>query len=150
MRRLTDDMDRMFSGFGFGRSLLSEPWGRLESLGWSPQVDAFQRGNEFVVRADLPGLDKDDVQIEVTDQALTIRGERRQEQEEEREGVWHSERTYGSFTRVIPLPEGALTETAKANFRNGVLEVAMQAPPREVSRSRRLEISEGEKSEKSK
>lgn len=109
---------------------------------WTPQIESFQRGDQFVVRADLPGLRKEDVNIEVTDEAITIQGERRDEHEESREGFYRSERTYGSFYRVVPLPEGAITESAKATFRDGVLEITAQAPPREVSRRRRLEIGE--------
>jgi len=108
---------------------------------WSPQIETFQRGNEFVVRADLPGLKKEDVKIDITDDSLTIEGERREEYQEDREGYYRSERSYGSFCRVVPLPDGAITDSAKANFNNGVLEIVMQAPPREVSRGRRIEIS---------
>ena len=109
---------------------------------WAPQIETFQRGNEFVVRADLPGLKKDDVKIDITDEAVTIEGERRDEHEEEREGYYRSERSYGSFYRVVPLPDGAITDSAKAHFNNGVLEIVVQAPPREVSRGRRLEITQ--------
>lgn len=109
---------------------------------WSPQMETFQRGSEFVVRADLPGLNKDDVKIDITDDTLTIEGERREEHEENREGYYRSERSYGNFYRVVPLPEGAITDSAKANFNNGVLEIVVQAPPREVSRGRRLEIAD--------
>jgi HSP20 family protein len=92
---------------------------------------------------DLPGLSKDDLSIELTDDAVTIQGERKAEHKEEREGYYRSERSYGSFCRVIPLPDGAMTEQAKANFRDGVLEVTMPAPP--VPNARRLEIGEGAK-----
>ena len=109
---------------------------------WTPQIETFQRGNEFVVRADLPGLSRDDVKVDVTDDSITLQGERREEHEEDREGYYRSERTYGSFYRVVPLPEGALTDSAKAQFNNGVLEIVLQAPPKEISRGRRLEISE--------
>ena len=109
---------------------------------WTPQIETFQRGNEFVVRADLPGLSKDDVKVDVTDDSVTLQGERREEHEEDREGYYRSERTYGSFYRVVPLPDGAITDSAKAQFNNGVLEIVLQAPPKEVSRGRRLEISE--------
>jgi HSP20 family protein len=121
----------------------SWPWrtGQQGSALWSPQIESFQRGDQFVVRADLPGLKKEDVHIELTDNSLAIEGERREEREEDREGYYRSERSYGSFYRVIPLPEGAITETAKAHFDNGVLEIVLQAPPREVSRKRRVEIT---------
>ena len=96
------------------------------------------------MRADLPGLKKDDVKVELTDEALTLSGERKEEKEEKREGYYRSERTYGSFYRYIPLPRGTKTDTAKAEFHDGVLEVKMQVPKSET-RSRRLEITEGGK-----
>ena len=99
---------------------------------WMPQIETFQRGDQFVVRADLPGMRKEDVDIELTDDALIIQGERREEHQEDREGYYRSERTYGSFYRLVPLPEGAIPESAKASFNNGVLEVTIQAPPHEV------------------
>jgi HSP20 family protein len=143
MRRFSEQMDRWFGEMGFDRD--SGAW-RGVSAGrpsfWSPQVEANQRGDRFIVRVDLPGLKKDDVNIEVADNMLTIQGERRDEHEEDREGYYRSECRYGSFARVIPLPEGSIAETAKASFKDGVLEITVQAPPREVSRGRRVEISE--------
>ena len=108
---------------------------------WAPEIEAFQKGDQFVVRADLPGLSKDDLSINVTDDAVTIQGERKAEHKDEREGYYRSERSYGSFCRVIPLPAGTITDQAKANFRDGVLEITMPAPP--ASQGRRLEIGEG-------
>ena len=108
---------------------------------WAPEVEVFQKNNELTIKADLPGLNKDEVSVELTDDAVTILGERKRHQEEEREGLYRSERSYGSFYRVVPLPEGAITEQAKANFQNGVLEITMPAPP--ASKGRRLEITEG-------
>jgi HSP20 family protein len=142
MRRMQEGIDRLFSGFGTGLS----PFGEEASFDWAPAIEAFQRGNEFVVRADVPGLSRDNLSVEVGDNALTIRGERKFDHEEEREGVFRSERAYGSFCRVVPLPEGAVADSAKANFRDGVLEIVMQAPSQEVRRGRRIEI-EGERSE---
>lgn len=141
MRRLQDDFDRLFGSIGVGRGWM-EPFGDRESADWTPAIEAFQRGNDFVVRADVPGLSREDLSVEVGENALTIRGDRKYDHEEEREGIYRSERSYGSFCRVIPLPEGAVTESAKANFKDGVLEVVVQAPSQEVSRGRRIEIGE--------
>jgi HSP20 family protein len=109
---------------------------------WNPEVDVVQQGDELIVKADLPGLSKDDVTVDVTDDRITIRGERRSEREEKRDGVYHTERSYGSFHRVIPLPEGTITERAKATFRDGVLEIRVPAPPAHAPRGRRLEITD--------
>jgi HSP20 family protein len=138
-QRWNDDMERLFSDFGFGRSAIAGG----QRGAWAPQVEMSQRGHELIVRADLPGLSKDDVKVEINDDVLTIQGERKQEHEEEREGWHRSERSYGSFHRAIPLPEGTIADSAKATFKNGVLEITLQAPPEEVNRGRRLEIKEG-------
>lgn len=152
--RFADEIDRVFDDFGFERHWLRpRGWLRAPSRGfgaeiWRPQVDVFQRKNELVVRADLPGLKREDVSVEVTEDGLTISGERREEREEEREGVYRSERSYGSFHRVVPLPEGAMADQAKATFKDGVLEVTMPAPPEQVTRGRRLEITESAEAKK--
>lgn len=149
--RMTEEMDRtfdrMFRDFGMPRrSWLTHPFRSRASEGsWAPRIETFQKGDRYIVRADLPGLKKDDVQVELTNEAVTIRGERRDEKEEEREGYYHSEREYGEFYRSIPLPDGVITESAQASFNNGVLEISMQAPPAET-RSRRLEIKEASES----
>jgi len=143
LQQFSEEVDRMFGDFGFGRRWLGSPMSRTGGAEhWAPQIDVFQRNNELVVKADLPGLKKDDVKIDITDDGLTIQGERRSEHQEEREGVYRSERSYGSFYRVVPLPEGAMTDQAKATFNNGVLEITMPAPPEQVTRGRRLEISD--------
>jgi HSP20 family protein len=135
MRQGIDEMDRW--------------WSRLTAPGeWSPAIEAFQRGNEFVVRAEVPGMHRKDLTIEAGDDSVTIRGERRQERQEDRDGVFWTERSYGTFTRVIPLPPGAITESAKATFTNGVLEIVMQAPSSETRRGRRIAISGQEVDEK--
>jgi HSP20 family protein len=148
MNRMSDEMDRtfdrLFRDFGMSRRswFTHGPFRSAHEESWAPRVEAFQKGDRFIVRAELPGLKKDDVQVDMTDDALTIRGERREEHEEEREGYYHSERDYGQFYRTIPLPEGVISESAQATFNNGVLEISMQAPPAEASRGRRLEITE--------
>ena len=149
MDRFVDEMDRVFEDvFGrrwltprLGRTSLRSPW-RSELQAWAPEVEVFYRNNELMLRADLPGLTKDDIKIDVTENHITLQGERKREHEEEKGGVYRSERSYGSFYREIPLPEGAITEQAKANFKNGVLEITMPAPPEQVRRGRRLEIAE--------
>ena len=143
LERFADEIDNVFGEFGFGRTRGLLGSGRDM---WAPAVEMYQRNNEFVVRADLPGLKKEDVSIDVTDNDLTISGERRQEHESERGGVYRSERSYGSFYRTIPLPDGAMADQAKATFKDGVLEIRMPAPPEQVTRGRRLEIRDSSES----
>jgi HSP20 family protein len=132
MRRFSEEMDRAFEDFG-----LSREWGegRTGSSVWSPAVEVFERENNLIIRAELPGLTSDDVKVEMTDGGLVIQGERKYESEEKNEGWYRSERSYGRFYRLIPLPEGVNAERAKARFENGVLEIS--APLPESKRSRR-------------
>ena len=125
MRRFTEDIDRAF-GFtgGSNRSQQSSEQG----FNWIPAVEVQQSGNNLVIHADLPGLSENDVKVEATEEGLAIHGERRQEHTSEEGGWHHSERAYGRFYRLIPLPESAKIEEAKANFRNGVLEVVVPVP----------------------
>jgi HSP20 family protein len=92
------------------------------------------------VRSGTDLLTKNDIRVEVEDDAVTIRGERHQEHEEHDEGYWHSERSYGSFFRRIPLGDGVVADKADAQFRDGVLEITMPASRREASRPRRVEV----------
>src|SRR5437667_11657139 len=96
-QRWNDEMDRFFEDFGVPSRSLA---GAQGAGAWSPQVEVFQRGNDLVVRADLPGLSKDDVRVEIRDDALVVEGERKQEHEEEREGWYRNERVYGRFYRT--------------------------------------------------
>lgn len=116
MRRFTDDMDRWFGGSPAGAGF------------WSPNIDVRERDNQLIVSADLPGINKDDVKVEVTDEGVLIQGERKHESEDRQQGYYRSERSYGSFSRLIPLPEGASGDQAKAQFRDGVLEVTVPIP----------------------
>lgn len=147
MRRFTRDMERLFENFqGFGSPsffMTDFPPFRmeLENVEWIPQIEVLQNNEQFMVRADLPGLTKDSVKVEVTNDLLTISGERKEEKEEKRESFYRSERSYGSFYRQIPLPEGVKTENAAATFHNGVLEITIPAP-KVATPTRKLEIKE--------
>ena len=115
---------------------------------WFPRVEAIQKEDRFLVRADLPGLKKEDINVELTEDAITIHGERREERQDEREGYWRSEREYGEFHRTIPLPEGVISESAEATFRDGVLEITMQCAPEEANRGRRIDIRDASEERK--
>lgn len=137
MRRLSDEMDRAFAS-----SLGLPTWGRFgdERGTWMPAVEVFERDNNLVVSAELPGMNKDDVRVEVTDEGLAIRGERKREHEEKRQGYYRSERSYGRFYRMIPLPEGVDAEKAKAQFKDGVLQVEIPLPPSAQPKTREIPI----------
>jgi HSP20 family protein len=101
-------------------------------------VDVLEREGQFIVRADLPGMSKEDVKVEITDDLLTIQGERK----EERKGYSYRECRYGSFYRAIPLPEGVDAGKATADFHKGVLEVVMPKAIPPASKARPLEVRE--------
>lgn len=156
-RRLSEQMDRWFDSMGMGRTgnrlsgMNDNPWAQNAANMWAPELETFLRDDQFVVRMDLPGVNKEDVNVEVTDDALVIHGERQQTHQEERDGFYRSERSYGRFYREVQLPEGAQPDSAKANYRDGVLEVTVTAPPRQLNRPRRVEIgasSTGEREER--
>jgi HSP20 family protein len=150
LERFADEMDKVFGDFGLGRgwmaprqagSWLGAPAAQA-AASWAPEVEVFHRNSELVVRADLPGLRKDEIKVDVTEDRVTIQGERKREREETQEGVYRSERSYGTFCRDILLPPGTISDQAKASFHDGVLEITMPAPPESARRGRRLEIAE--------
>src|SRR5687768_12483813 len=94
LQRFADEMDRMFEDFGFGRRWNAPRWGETVAQAWAPEIDVLHRNNELTIRADLPGMKKDEVSVDITDDAITIQGERKRESEEEREGFYRSERSY--------------------------------------------------------
>jgi HSP20 family protein len=128
MRRMTEELDRVLA-----ESTGREPGEKL----WAPAIDVTQREGSYVVRAELPGLNPEDVKLEITDDAIVIQGERKIEHEEAKGGIHVTERRYGRFYRAIPLPEGAKVSEARARFENGVLEVTV---PTEEQRSQTREI----------
>ncbi len=154
MRQAMDEVDRMGALFGMPSlrrmgvpalfDLAPRSLGEMQQeqqAAWSPQVELFEREGQLVVRADLPGLKKDDVHIEVEDNVLSLRGERRSEHEERQQGFYRSERSYGSFQRSFRLPEGIRPDQVKANFENGVLEITLPTPQPPQPKSHRVEIS---------
>jgi HSP20 family protein len=129
MPRFHEEMDRTFARF-FGKE------SEAESGTWYPAIEVAESNDRLQVHAELPGLQPEDVKLEVTDDALIIQGERKYEHEDKKGGVYRSERGYGQFYREIPLPEGANAEQAKAQFRDGILEVVL--PVAEQKNNRRM------------
>jgi HSP20 family protein len=108
---------------------------------WMPAMDLVETDEHLVLRADLPGLSRDDVQIEVKDGALTVSGERKAEQEERTEGYYRVERSFGSFSRSLTLPDGIDADAIAADFDEGVLEVRIPKPAER--KPHRVEIGAG-------
>ena len=123
MRRFSRDMDRLFEEFGF-RPRFAES-ALVDEAAWAPDVEVFERDGNLVVRADLPGMTKEDVKVKIIEDVLTLQGERRQEKEVKRDDYYRSERSYGAFHRTLVLPEGVKTDQVQATFKDGVLQVSM-------------------------
>jgi HSP20 family protein len=108
---------------------------------WIPAMDLVETAEDFVLRADLPGLSEQDISIELEDNVLTVSGERKSEQQERKEGYYRIERSSGAFSRSLTLPEGVDPQAVSANFERGVLEVRIPKP--EERKPRKVAISVG-------
>ena len=140
MRSMVESMDRMMGDMWPGPGVMAARRGWPAAAGaWLPEIDVRRTGDALRVTVDLPGLRREDIDIELLDGALRISGERSMEHEEEQEGVLRSERRYGRFERVVPLPEGVDEEGVTARFADGVLEVTVPLP-KDAMRSRKVEV----------
>ena len=137
MRELNSfgDMNRLFDSF-FGTQNGQAGLSRR----WVPAMDLVEVGDSLVLKADLPGLTREDVNIEVKDGVLTISGERKDEHEEKADGYYRVERTFGSFSRTLTLPKGVDATGIAADFADGVLEVKIPKP--EERKPHRIEIGQ--------
>ncbi len=118
MKRFSDEFDRMFGPF--------VP--RAEMDIFAPPLEIKHEGGNLVVVAELPGIAKEDIKVEVIEDSLVIEGEKKKMKEEKGEGYYRTERAYGKFSRSIPLPNGAKTDQVKAELTNGILKVVIPAP----------------------
>ena len=133
-RDLAREMEEAFGRFF---PSLSEERG----YAWMPAVDMVDDKEEIVVKADLPGLDQKDIEVTVHDGTLTIRGARKDEKEEKKEGYYYTERSSGAFTRTLTLPVGVDADKVKATFKQGVLEVHL--PKAREAKGKTVEIKTG-------
>jgi HSP20 family protein len=136
---LQSDVNRLFDSF-FGRR---EP--TAASRRWIPAMDLVETEDHLVLRADLPGMDRGDIDVEVKDGVLTVSGERKAEHETEHEGYHRVERSFGRFSRSLALPRGVDPSAVEASFERGVLEVKLPKP--EERKATRIEIGGGESRE---
>ena len=142
MERMFGEIDRIFDDFGFGSRRGGGGYSASSGLTelWSPQMEVYEDNGRLRICADLPGLRKEDVKVEIDGDMLTISGERRDERSDESGGWRHSERRYGSFHRSVALPEGVDTNAAQASFRDGVLEISLPMPARRENRAQSIEV----------
>ena len=143
--QLQREMDRLFAHtfHGFGLSpFRSELFTPLTASGLlKPQVDIGASGMEYCITVEVPGVDKKDVKIEIANSTMTIRGEKKQEKEEKDKDYFRVERSYGSFQRILSLPEDADQDDVKATFKHGVLTIRMPRKPIPQSEVKQVEIN---------
>ncbi|HEY2436979.1 MAG TPA: Hsp20/alpha crystallin family protein [Solirubrobacteraceae bacterium] len=138
---IQNEMNRLFNTF-FDQP---NPTGRntAGARRWIPAMDLVETGDHYVLRADLPGLSDEDVNVQLEDNVLTISGERKAEHETQQEGYHRLERASGAFFRSLTLPEGVDPDGVQANFDRGVLEIRIPKP--EQKKPRQVQISLGNK-----
>ncbi len=127
---LQDEFSRFFEDFSNGLESAEEHF--------TPAIDIRETDDAYIVEADVPGMKKEDVHIDVNDDVLTIKGERKSEHEEKRKDYHRIERRYGSFRRTVTVPGGFKYDAVKAKFKDGVLQVTL--PKREDAKPRRIEV----------
>jgi HSP20 family protein len=133
---LQERMNRLFdeSFRGINRTGSEEDWG---GGSWAPAVDIYEQNGNIVLKAELPGVDPKDVDVRVENNILTLRGERKLENEVKREYYHRVERAYGSFTRSFTLPNVVDTEKIKAEYKDGLLRMTLpkkdEAKPKQIS-----------------
>jgi HSP20 family protein len=136
---LQRDVNRIFLRIsGNGSTSRWGVLGRWESGG--PRTDIAETDSALEVSVELPGLDRKEVDVSLTDTALTIKGQKKSEREESKKGYHVSERSYGSFYRSIPLPSGVDTDKGSAEFKNGVLTVTLPKTQEALSRVKKIEV----------
>lgn len=134
---LQDRIDRIFEDtFGRVRGFGEES---LDSRTWAPAVDILEKEQELLLRADLPGVDPKDVEINVQNNTLTLRGERKFESDVKEDNFHRVERVYGSFVRSFALPQSVDTDKVEADYRNGVLEVRL--PKRAEAKPKQIKVA---------
>jgi len=135
LRSLQDEMTRLFTGVapaGFNREEMTRG-------AWAPSVDIYEDKDRLILEAELPGMNREDFDISVENNVITLSGERKFEKKTEGDNYHRVERSYGSFTRSFTLPQTVTAEGATADFENGVLHVSL--PKREETKARRIEIT---------
>jgi len=128
--REIEKMERRFEDI-FGQPFLPSVWRRIPMLemGWAPAIEVFEKEDKFVVKAEIPGMKEDDIDVSVVGDTLTIKGERKAESEVKEEDYYCCERSYGSFSRSIALPSTVDASKIKADYEGGILEVSLPKAP---------------------
>ena len=135
-RQMNSLFDDFFTGFDVApRGLASGKFGSF-----MPSLDVKESDKEFTIRAELPGVEEKDIEVTVTSEAVTIKGEKKEEKEDKGKNYYYMERSYGSFNRVIPLSTETEANKAEASFKNGVLNVTIPKSPSAKNKGTKVPI----------
>lgn len=135
-QRMNEMFEEFFRGFN-----VAMPGSIEESFGaFHPSIDVKEGETDIVVKADLPGLEEKDIDVLLTEDSLTIKGEKKAEKEDKAENYYHLERTYGSFHRVIPLPAEVDSKKVEATFKNGVLSIVLPKTAKAKAAGKKIAI----------
>jgi HSP20 family protein len=135
LMRMQDEINRLFD------ITMGRPFGERVALEgeWAPAIDVYEDANNVFVKAELPGLTDKDVDVNIVDNTLVIRGEKKKEEEKKEQNYYRIERSYGAFQRSIPLPNAVEPEKVKASFKGGVLEIEM--PKKEEAKPKQIKVT---------
>jgi HSP20 family protein len=139
LSRIEREAERMFGDY-FRRPFWGVSWPeRFREIGFrEPAIEVYEEKDDVVVKAEIPGMKKENLEINISGTLLTIKGEKKQEEEVKKKGYYYSERSYGSFMRTIDLPKEVQIDKAYANFKDGVLEVRL--PKTEEAKRKEVKI----------
>jgi len=138
LARWERDLERTMEDFFGRRPRWPERWFGNEMEITAPIVDLFEEKDDIVVKAELPGMDKENIEVNLTDHHLTIKGEKKKEEEIKEENYYRAERSYGAFLRTLELPKDVHADKVKANFKNGILEVRL--PKTEEAKAKEIKV----------
>jgi HSP20 family protein len=138
---LRKEMDSLFENFWRGFETEPIAGGRLGSF--APKVDIIEGEKALTVTAELPGMDEKDIDVSLTRDSLTIRGEKKEEKEEKTKDYYRMERSFGSFARTIPLPVEIDTEKVEAQFKKGILTVSLPKTEKALTETKKIEVKTG-------
>jgi HSP20 family protein len=139
--RLFEDFDRGFWAAPFRRPMFStEPFWRRAGAPAAPAVDIVEKDNAYEVTAELPGMDEKDIEVELSNGNLTIKGKKEKETEEKKEDYYLHERHFGSFERSFAVPEGVDADKIEASFQKGVLTIVLPKSPEAVKPKKKIEV----------
>jgi HSP20 family protein len=147
--RELQEMERRFEDI-FSRPFLPAVWRRIPTveMGWAPAIEVFEKEDKFVVKAELPGMKEEDIDISVVGDTLTIKGERKAESEVKEEDYYCCERSYGSFSRSIAIPSNVNANKIEASYEDGVLEVSLPKAPEVKPKKVTVSVKKKEKAGK--